>query len=125
MGRSLDDRSLAALRRVAVELGQQEGRGISRAAIVELAGAAGDYALEIYGGDPTLALARPARASVFAALTAREREVAALVARGYANSEIAAALFISKGTVKDHVHSILRKSGLKSRAAVAGMWTRS
>jgi hypothetical protein len=60
MNPSLDDRSLASLRRAASELGRQTGRGISREAIVELAGAAADgYQLNIYGGDPPLALARP------------------------------------------------------------------
>ena len=48
--------------------------------------------------------------------------MAALVARGHGNSEIAAELVIAEATVKDHVHSILRKSGLKTRAAVAGAW---
>jgi DNA-binding NarL/FixJ family response regulator len=122
MSRSLDDRSLAALRRVAQELRSQTGRGISRETLVDLAGTAGAYTLEIYGGDPPLALARLRSSSVFARLTAREREVAQLVACGYGNREIAAALVISEATVKDHVHSILRKSGLKTRAAVAGMW---
>jgi DNA-binding NarL/FixJ family response regulator len=46
----------------------------------------------------------------------------ALVAAGHTNAEIAAALVISVGTVKDHVHSILAKTGLRSRAAVARAW---
>ena len=124
MNPSLDDRSLAALRRAVRELVRQAGRGISREAIVELAGIGDGYELNIYGGDPPLALARPRRSPVFSGLTAREREVATLIARGDGNGEIAAKLVISEATVKDHVHNILRKSGLKTRAAVAGAWRR-
>ncbi len=60
----------------------------------------------------------------FQGLTDREREVAALVAAGDTNRQIAAALFISVATVKDHVHAILTKSGCRSRAAVAASWPR-
>ena len=90
--------------------------------MVDLAAGVGGLRIEIYGGDPPLALASRRTSSVFVGLTAREREVAALVARGYGNREIAARLVIAEATVKDHVHSILRKSGLNTRAAVAGMW---
>jgi two-component system, NarL family, nitrate/nitrite response regulator NarL len=121
---SIDDRALTALRDAVSELARQSGRGVSRKALVALAGAADGYELSIYAGDPPVAIAHPRASSVFAALTVREREVAALVARGCGNAEIAAALFISEATVKDHVHNILRKSGLKTRAGVAGAWGR-
>jgi len=42
-------------------------------------------------------------------LNNREREVAFLVTRGFANKEIARELGLSHGTVKQHVHSILLK----------------
>jgi DNA-binding NarL/FixJ family response regulator len=58
----------------------------------------------------------------FDALSKREYEVATLVAAGCSNQQIAEALFISLGTVKDHVHAILTKAGLPSRAAVAAAW---
>jgi DNA-binding NarL/FixJ family response regulator len=48
-------------------------------------------------------------------LTAREVEVLRLVARGMANRDIAAALFISENTVKNHVRNILEKLQLHSR----------
>jgi DNA-binding NarL/FixJ family response regulator len=52
-------------------------------------------------------------------LTAREREVAALLARGMTNRDIAGALVITEGTAEVHVKHILGKLGLKSRAQVA------
>lgn len=51
-------------------------------------------------------------------LTEREREVWRALADGLSNSEIAHALFISEHTVKFHVHNILSKLGLRTRAEV-------
>ncbi|GII79960.1 DNA-binding response regulator [Sphaerisporangium rufum] len=48
-------------------------------------------------------------------LSAREQEVARMVAAGAVNREIAARLFITEGTVKNHVSSVLRKLGLRDR----------
>jgi len=52
-------------------------------------------------------------------LTARERDVIALIARGYSNRAIAEALVISEKTAEGHVSSILSKLGYSSRAQVA------
>src|SRR5438105_1376110 len=49
-------------------------------------------------------------------LTAREREVLQLIARGYKYKEIAARLHLSVKTVEAHVSSVLRKLQLSSRA---------
>jgi DNA-binding NarL/FixJ family response regulator len=54
----------------------------------------------------------------FGDLTAREAEVLRLVARGYSNKEIAAALEISVKTVETHKTNGMTKLGLKSRAAL-------
>jgi DNA-binding CsgD family transcriptional regulator len=48
-------------------------------------------------------------------LSARECEVAQLVARGLSNKEIARELSLSAGTVKMHVHSIFLKLNIKKR----------
>jgi len=53
------------------------------------------------------------------ALTPREREIAALVATGRTNRQIAADLVISGRTVETHVHNILAKLDLSTRAQLA------
>ena len=50
-----------------------------------------------------------------AALTGRETEILALMAAGFSNAEIAAALGPSEGTIKNHVSSILAKLGVRDR----------
>ncbi|KJS52972.1 response regulator transcription factor [Streptomyces rubellomurinus] len=52
-------------------------------------------------------------------LTAREREIAELVADGATNAEIGAGLFISPGTVKNHLANVQRKLGARNRVGIA------
>jgi DNA-binding CsgD family transcriptional regulator len=55
-------------------------------------------------------------------LTARERQIASLMASGLSNHDIAEQLVISEGTVEVHVKHILGKLGFRSRAQVPGGW---
>jgi DNA-binding NarL/FixJ family response regulator len=52
-------------------------------------------------------------------LTQREREVAALIARGKSNREISDELIVTPRTIETHVSSILSKLGFTSRAQIA------
>ncbi|MFC6885102.1 MULTISPECIES: ATP-binding protein [Actinomadura] len=72
--------------------------------------------------DPALPRAAPPAGSADDPLTRREREIAALVAEGLANREIAERLVISKRTVDSHVEHILAKLGFGSRTQIAA-WT--
>jgi DNA-binding CsgD family transcriptional regulator len=58
-------------------------------------------------------------------LTAREREVAGLVAQGLTNRDIAARLVVSKRTVDAHLEHILSKLGYSSRVQVAALASRA
>ena len=51
--------------------------------------------------------------------TERELEIVRAVADGLSNKEIASKLYISEGTVKNHISEILSKSGLAHRTALA------
>ena len=57
-----------------------------------------------------------------ARLSPREREVATLAAAGFSNEQIAAALFVSLATVKDHMHSIFSRTGFTSRSQLIAAW---
>ncbi len=55
-------------------------------------------------------------------LTAQERQVAELVARGATNKEAAGELFLSPKTVESHLSRIYRKLGVSSRTQLAARW---
>ncbi len=58
-------------------------------------------------------------ANDFSQLTNREKEVLRLIGKGLSNTEIASALFIVEGTVKNHVSNLLSKLGVRDRTQLA------
>jgi DNA-binding NarL/FixJ family response regulator len=58
-------------------------------------------------------------AAAFGDLTAQEMQVLALIAEGQTNREIATSLFLSEGTVRNYVSSVLSKLGVSNRAEAA------
>ncbi|MCB9994372.1 MAG: response regulator transcription factor [Hyphomicrobiaceae bacterium] len=55
-------------------------------------------------------------------LTPHQQEVAEHIARGSSNKQIARALGLEVSTVKDHVHAVLTRLGLSSRAQLISSW---
>lgn len=104
---------LAALRQRPTEFPAAE--------LLELAEQPLEVSIDRSGDDPVVFVS-PGPDPRFDALSQREHEVATLVAAGFSNRQIGEALFISLATVKDHVHAILTKTGLESRAKVAAAW---
>jgi DNA-binding CsgD family transcriptional regulator len=54
-------------------------------------------------------------------ISKREREVIQLICKGLSNQEISDALFISLQTVKDHIHRIFVKTGVKNRVQLTNL----
>lgn len=69
-------------------------------------------------------LCRPARASSagFSALTKREQEILSYLAQGNSNQDIADSLILQVGTVKNHVHNILKKLNVRDRKEAANVY---
>ena len=123
--------NLSAILRIAGR--ERDARALPVADLLSLAGNVHegssvtiDFASVEQLGQPlvVLSVTSAPRSSRFDALTPREREVAACVASGLPNREIAARLWLTTATVKDHVHRILTKTGLPNRTAIAAVWQR-
>lgn len=56
---------------------------------------------------------------IFALLSQREQEIVELIAKGLSNQEIADKLYLSNGTVRNHISTILEKTGLEHRTQIA------
>jgi DNA-binding NarL/FixJ family response regulator len=78
-------------------------------------------ALHAPAGDPYARPADHACASDLG-LSKREYEVMTLIANGRSNTDIAAALFISENTVKNHIGRIFAKLGVQNRGAAIATW---
>jgi DNA-binding NarL/FixJ family response regulator len=68
---------------------------------------------------------RPGSALGLDALSNREREVAAMVATGRTNKDIAGALFLSEKTIESHLARIYTKLDVHSRAALTALLARA
>lgn len=82
-----------------------------KADVVDLYAASADSVPEAGAGEPGSCDAP--------VLTRRELQVAALIARGLSNQQIASALVIEQGTVANHVAHILRKLDVSNRTQIA------
>lgn len=100
-----------ALSDAAFEAAQTSGRAMSVEQAVE-------HALGLSLSDST----RPSDLAASSDLSAREREIAVLIAGGLSNGDIATKLVLSKRTVEKHVANILSKLGLTNRAQIV-RWT--
>jgi predicted ATPase/DNA-binding SARP family transcriptional activator/DNA-binding CsgD family transcriptional regulator len=101
------------------EIARTEGRAMTYERAIE-------YALSEEEPDPHVIPTPKRRQAVGArseVLTRREEEVAALVARGLSNLQIASDLHLSERTVEHHVSKILRKLLLTSRTEIASWST--
>ncbi|RLK58832.1 response regulator [Actinokineospora cianjurensis] len=88
------------------------------AAAVRLANA-GVTQLDAAAARHVTAALRATPSSPTDALTTRETEVLRLIAGGATNREIAARLYLSEGTVKNHISRILNRLGLRDRTQAA------
>ena len=71
------------------------------------------------GVDSVNSMGGPGKGRERSPLSAREREIVALVAQGYKNKEMAEKMFISEQTVKNHLHNIFDKLGVSDRLELA------
>ncbi|MDQ3238287.1 MAG: tetratricopeptide repeat protein [Actinomycetota bacterium] len=108
------DAARAQLDEATWEAALAEGQAMSAEKAVE-------YALSAEEPTPPISPTpkRPSAAEMPVGFTRREKEVAALVARGLTNRRIARELVLSEHTVHHHVTNILKKLGLRSREQVA------
>src|SRR5262249_16717408 len=126
---TLDERSLDCLRRYVLALRRPTDGTLPMEQLVGLArdvqvpsGVTIDLRASEKLGTPLVVVRMAERAGPAVALdglSQRESQVCALIAEGRSNKQIASRLFIALATVKDHVHKILRKTGMPNRAAVA------
>lgn len=107
-GRNVIDNKV--MRRLAVIMGQTAGMTGRMEQTAEAAGVKmADGGKSSFGADKTVM-------HIPDGITERESEVCTLLAKGYTNKQIADALYISEGTVKNYISSIYDKTGIHDRA---------
>jgi DNA-binding NarL/FixJ family response regulator len=122
--------TLRKLRRLVRGVVRKQGRVVPVKELVDLAAAdlPGTVTIDVQAteelGMPLLVLS-PRGVGRLTVLTPREIEIAALIADGLLNKQIADRLRLTLGTVKDYVHRIIKKTELPNRAAIAAAFTGS
>ena len=106
----------AAIGNTAFEAERAVGKDMALNQMIEYAVASDDAA-------PAPGVAASSVEAAEARLTSREREVAALIARGLSNRQIAETLVVAQRTATNHVEHILNKLGFHSRTQVAAWAT--
>lgn len=130
VGEDIDPTTLGQLRAMVRQLQASNSDGTSLTEVVRLArevelrsGITVDFGATPELGQPLVVVRMPPGppppTASLQALTPRERQVAALVADGLSNKQIARRLQITVGTVKHYVHQILEKTGLRGRVGIA------
>lgn len=124
----LDEEALVALRRL-VQTTHEQRSALPALELVQLAnnvkldsGITIDFTAAHQLGAPMVVVCVPvsmAEPQKLPNLTPRENQIAALVAQGLSNKQIARQLNITLATVKDHMHRVLVKTRLSNRAALA------
>ena len=124
----LNDEALVALRRL-VQTTHEQRSALPALELVQLAnnvkldsGITIDFTAVHQLGAPMVVVCVPvsvAGPQELPNLTRRENQIAALVAQGLSNKQIARHLNITLATVKDHMHRVLVKTQLPNRAALA------
>ena len=121
----LDEKTLATLKRALAALNDDSARPVGQdwlAPLAELAQPGTRLRVDLEAsrtlGAPLVTVARTSQPHLLDALTPRQKDVARLVMAGLSNRDIASELGISVATVKDHVHAILDRLDLPSRAAL-------
>jgi DNA-binding CsgD family transcriptional regulator len=113
--------------RTILALGRTQRRAMQRGAARETLGDAGTrfdrLGAPLWAAQARAELARiGGRRAADGELTEAERRIAALVAEGRPNREVAAALFLTEHSVEAALTRVYRKLGVRSRAALARRW---
>jgi len=94
---------------------RRDGQPAARATLGQALGVFEHLGARLWAAKASRELARIAVRTPDDGLTETERRVAALVAQGHTNREVAAALFVTENTVQTHLRHIFQKLGVRSR----------